>query len=508
MRGPGHGPAAARNLGARAAECDVVCFIDDDCVAAMAGPRHSPGRSPPRRRRRGGRADRRRRRGAGRVAASQAIVEYLTLTSLDGGGEPVGFAPSCNLAVDTGGAAPPAVRRVLPVRRRRGPRLVRARRRARRSRSCGARAAVTHRQSLDGARGFLRQQYGYGRGAARFRRGEADRRLAGAGFYRGWFARIRSGPAVGALVVAAQVAVAAGVVVERSTALGREVARRAGGAEPDDTSSHTGGSDRHSWDLERQSFLVSTGRNSPPTQPPPPALAMVLRADARGPRRRPRTPSPPRPPVARGVTAGAAQTLPARPRPRHPPACGSPSGPSRCRGGHLAEARRAHRRQACRRTLRPAHREVGQALGLCARVTARPRARSRRPRRPRRGHRTSPGRRRSRRSGRRHCRRDDPVALSALEVESDVALVVGRMAEGARARPIDPSQLEAGRKIERDAVGDRCRDAGAKPPGHGRAQAPDRPGAPTRAAHRRAPPRASRAAGRRGWCWRPCRRPR
>ena len=30
VRGPGRGPAAARNLGVRAAEAELVCFIDDD----------------------------------------------------------------------------------------------------------------------------------------------------------------------------------------------------------------------------------------------------------------------------------------------------------------------------------------------------------------------------------------------------------------------------------------------------------------------------------------------
>ncbi|MGH2951859.1 MAG: glycosyltransferase family 2 protein, partial [Solirubrobacterales bacterium] len=33
IRLPGRGPAAARNVGARAAEGRVVCFTDDDCEA-------------------------------------------------------------------------------------------------------------------------------------------------------------------------------------------------------------------------------------------------------------------------------------------------------------------------------------------------------------------------------------------------------------------------------------------------------------------------------------------
>ena len=84
-------------------------------------------------------------------------------------------------------------------------------------------AVVVHHQQLAGARGFLRQQYRYGRGAARFRRGAADRRLAGAGFYAGLMRQgFESGPAVGGLVVASQLAVAAGVAVERFTGLGGE----------------------------------------------------------------------------------------------------------------------------------------------------------------------------------------------------------------------------------------------------------------------------------------------
>ena len=84
-------------------------------------------------------------------------------------------------------------------------------------------AVVVHHQQLTGARGFLRQQYRYGRGAARFRRGAADRRLAEAGFYAGLVRPgFESGPGVGAMVVAAQVAVAAGAAIERLKGLGGE----------------------------------------------------------------------------------------------------------------------------------------------------------------------------------------------------------------------------------------------------------------------------------------------
>ncbi len=226
VSGPRRGPAAARNLGARAAEGEVICFIDDDCIAtsgwaaalsdAATAVRDSAGlgvaagrtSAPP--------------DASAAVAASQAIVEYLTAASLHQDGEAVRFAPSCNLA---------ATRETL----RRLPFDESYRSAAGEDRDWCARvvaagveiawepaARVIHQQELDGARDFLRQQYRYGRGAAQFRRGAADRRLAGPSFYAGlvrW--GFEAGPAVGAIVVAAQAAVAAGVVAERFTGLGR-----------------------------------------------------------------------------------------------------------------------------------------------------------------------------------------------------------------------------------------------------------------------------------------------
>ncbi len=76
---------------------------------------------------------------------------------------------------------------------------------------------VVHRPAL-GLAGFARQQFRYGRGAARFHaalgRGPAPVRFY-AGLLRAGFAR---GPLVGALVGAAQVAVAVGFAVERLAA--------------------------------------------------------------------------------------------------------------------------------------------------------------------------------------------------------------------------------------------------------------------------------------------------
>src|SRR5918996_2481956 len=96
VRLPGRGPAAARNIGARAAAGDVVCFTDDDCepqpdwlrLLATAAAEHgaATGRTVA-------------PTGAAPVVrASQAITNHLLEASVDGGGE-TGFAPTCNLAV-------------------------------------------------------------------------------------------------------------------------------------------------------------------------------------------------------------------------------------------------------------------------------------------------------------------------------------------------------------------------------------------------------------------------
>ena len=76
-------------------------------------------------------------------------------------------------------------------------------------------AIVVHRQRLD-AGDFVRQQYRYGRGAARFRHARGERRVLSepssyARLVRSGFER---GPRVGAFVVAAQVATAAGMAAE------------------------------------------------------------------------------------------------------------------------------------------------------------------------------------------------------------------------------------------------------------------------------------------------------
>jgi glycosyltransferase involved in cell wall biosynthesis len=210
---PGRGPAAARNLGARAAEREVVLFLDDDCEPAPDWARllgEAVSESTP--------------IAAGRtvppsdanaaVRASQAITNHLLLDSRGSGGS-LGFAPTCNLAC----------RREVITRlpfdegfpdaagedRDWWARVVEDRIAARYEPA----ALVVHRQALS-ARGFARQQFRYGRGAVRYRRAAKGRGLARPRFYAGLVrAGFRAGPGSGALVVASQAVTAAGVVAER-----------------------------------------------------------------------------------------------------------------------------------------------------------------------------------------------------------------------------------------------------------------------------------------------------
>lgn len=219
VRGTGEGPAAARNIGVRAATGAVVCFTDDDCapqpdwaqrLAAACGTRGAAAGTT--------RAD----EAAGSAAvASQLITHVLTVTSLDAARRDLGFAPTCNLACAA------ALARRLPFDasfpfaagedRDWCARLARA----------GAAlrfvpdAVVLHRPQL-GTSGLLRQQLRYGRGAVRFRTAGDEHRLAGAAFYRR-LAReaARAGGAVAALTALAQAAVAAGALQQLAIHLAR-----------------------------------------------------------------------------------------------------------------------------------------------------------------------------------------------------------------------------------------------------------------------------------------------
>jgi len=212
VRLEGRGPAAARNAGVRAACGKVVCFTDDDCepeagwAEALARPilageaLATAGRT---------------RVAAGASAADrawQAIADYLQSTGANPGSPSPGFAPTCNLACsrqllldlpfDESFPAAAGEDRDWSARaaaRGAGPGLA-------------PDAVVVHRPELSAA-GFLRQQYRYGRGAASFRARDASRRLGSPSFYAGLLrAGFSAGFAPGALVLAAQLATAAGAL--------------------------------------------------------------------------------------------------------------------------------------------------------------------------------------------------------------------------------------------------------------------------------------------------------
>jgi glycosyltransferase involved in cell wall biosynthesis len=215
VRLEGRGPAGARNAGTAAANGEVICFTDDDCepaagwAKALAAPIL------------GGDVE----CAAGRtvVAADasaadrawQAIANHLQQAGAEPGSPSPGFAATCNLACSRALLTKLPFDESFPAA-------------AGEDRDWGARAAalgkapsfipaaiVTHRPDLT-TRTFLRQQYRYGRGAARFRAASSSRGLGRPSFY---FSLLRSGFASGfgpgCLILASQLAIASGTLAER-----------------------------------------------------------------------------------------------------------------------------------------------------------------------------------------------------------------------------------------------------------------------------------------------------
>lgn len=210
----GRGPAWARNEGVRRARGEVICFTDDDCepvagwVEALVAPILAGETEA---------ATGRVAIGAGATAADrawQAIVRHLQAEAAAPGSASPGFAVTANLAArrslleripfDESFPAAAGEDRDWGDRvAREGlvPRFV-------------PEAVVEHQSGMD-AVAFLRQQYRYGRGAARYHASAPGRRPGAPSFYRGLLrTAFRAGRAPGLLVTAAQLATAAGVFAE------------------------------------------------------------------------------------------------------------------------------------------------------------------------------------------------------------------------------------------------------------------------------------------------------
>jgi glycosyltransferase involved in cell wall biosynthesis len=211
----GRGPAWARNEGVRQAQGQVICFTDDDCAPfpnwakalsapilsgkaqSTAGPTHMA---------------------AGATVADlawEAIVSYLQEQAHKPGTSSPGFAATANLACSgdlieqlTFDESFPAAAgedrdwAERAVRQGTAPLFV-------------SQALVLHQSGMR-VRDFLRQQYRYGRGAARYRSTSDGRGVGSALFYVGLLqAGLAAGSGAGVLVCTAQAAMLVGMGVER-----------------------------------------------------------------------------------------------------------------------------------------------------------------------------------------------------------------------------------------------------------------------------------------------------
>jgi glycosyltransferase involved in cell wall biosynthesis len=221
VRLEGVGPAAARNAGVQAAQGEVICFTDDDCepepewVHKLVSPIVT------------GNAEC--TAGLTTVASDasaadrawQAIANYLQQVAAKPGSSSPGFAPTCNLACSR------KLLKELPFDESFPTAAGEDRDWAARAAARGSapsfvpEAMVIHRPGLDTS-SFLRQQYRYGRGAARYRATGEGRKLGSLSFYAGL---LRTGFSenlqVGVLICAAQLATAAGITVERGRFKGK-----------------------------------------------------------------------------------------------------------------------------------------------------------------------------------------------------------------------------------------------------------------------------------------------
>lgn len=210
----GRGPAWARNEGVRRAQGEVICFTDDDCepsrgwaealaapilagqAEATAGPMVV---------------------GEGATAADRAwktIVSYLQQQATAPGTNSPGFAATANLACSRSLLERLPFDESFPTAA--GEDRDWADRAAREGTApvFAPGAIVVHQPGLR-MRDFLRQQYRYGRGAARYRHRAEGRSPGSPRFYAGLLrAGLEAGIAPGVMVCLAQIATVAGAITE------------------------------------------------------------------------------------------------------------------------------------------------------------------------------------------------------------------------------------------------------------------------------------------------------